>query len=41
VSEFDDIYKKLEEQYEDYDVEKLGMGNRRRTVGGGKQLNFL
>jgi len=34
VSEFDDIYKKLEEKYGDYERERLDREDRRRTVSG-------
>jgi len=41
VSEFDDIYKKLEEKYGGYERERLDMEDRRRVVGGGRKFKLL
>jgi len=40
VSEFDDIYKKLEENYDDYERERLDREDRRRAVGGGRKFKL-
>jgi len=40
VSEFDDIYKKLEENYGDYEKERLDREDRRMAVGGGRKFKL-
>jgi len=40
VSEFDDIYKKLEENYDGYERERLDREDRRRAVGGSRKFKL-
>jgi len=40
VGEFDDIYKKLEENYDGYERERIYKDDRRRAVGSGREFKL-